>query len=239
MYYTARPQTNRVTGETVYVPAIVERESSVTLDQIIARCIDRGLIMAIKKNAAKQVAEAIALQMYEEFKSGRGVKFGTYFYARMYLDGTTDANGRLVAGRNGVNVRFTNGEDFKLALSDFTWQNVKGDEVPKGEFLISDMDGAVRGQLQSGVSILFNGVNFYKEGDLGTKVSIYAVVDDVVSDTPTAEVTTFAGKGPNLLEFAYPAGLPAGARYLFVPSRSADGENWIIGIGKQADVLGE
>ena len=83
-----RPRASRG-GGTLYLPAIVEREEAVPLDVIIERAIDRGLIAGIKPSAAKQIADAIAQQMYEEFKAGRGVKFGNYFYARLYLDGTS------------------------------------------------------------------------------------------------------------------------------------------------------
>ena len=70
LFYEVRPQTNRATGDTIYVPAIVERDESIPLDEIIIRAIDRGLIAGLKPSAAKQVADAIALQMYEEFRQG-------------------------------------------------------------------------------------------------------------------------------------------------------------------------
>ena len=92
LFYDVRVQTSRVTGGTLYLPAIVEREEAVPLDVIIERAIDRGLIAGIKPSAAKQIADAIAQQMYEEFRAGRGVKFGNYFYARLYLDGTSDSD---------------------------------------------------------------------------------------------------------------------------------------------------
>ena len=69
LFYDVRVQTSRVTGGTLYLPAIVEREEAVPLDVIIERAIDRGLIAGIKPSAAKQIADAIAQQMYEEFKA--------------------------------------------------------------------------------------------------------------------------------------------------------------------------
>ena len=44
LFYEVRPQANRATGGTILVPAIVEREEAVPLDEIIRRAIDRGLI---------------------------------------------------------------------------------------------------------------------------------------------------------------------------------------------------
>ena len=93
LFYEVRQHQNRITGAPVYVPAIVEREPAVPLDEIIRRAIDRGLIAGLKASAAKQVADAIAQQMYDEFVQGRGVKFGNYFYARLYLSGTSNADG--------------------------------------------------------------------------------------------------------------------------------------------------
>ena len=144
LFYDVRVQTSRVTGGTLYLPAIVEREEAVPLDTIIERAIDRGLIAGIKPSAAKQIADAIAQQMYEEFKAGRGVKFANYFYARLYLDGKSDASGKLTSA-NGINVRFANGTGFKLTMDMFSFSNVNGGDIPGTDFLISEADGAERG----------------------------------------------------------------------------------------------
>ena len=239
IFYEVRPQVNRSTGETIYVPAIVEREASIPLDEIILRAIDRGLIAGLKPSAAKQVADAIALQMYEEFRQGRGVKFGIYFYARLYLDGTTDADGRLSEGKNSVNVRFSNGTAFKLTMDMFSFSNIAGGDIPGTDFVISDVDGAQRGQMVQNASILLNGVNLYKDGDLGTKVEMFEIDETTgaIAGTASATVTEFRGKGPNLLQFAYPQGLTLGKKYQVVPSRSADGSLWYNGSGKPATVV--
>ena len=237
LFYEVRQQTLR-SGEIVFVPAIVDREPSIPLDEIIIRAIDRGLIAGLKPSAAKQVADAIALQMYDEFRQGRGVKFGTYFYARLYLDGTTDANGRLSADKNRINVRFSNGTSFRMSLDMFSWSNVEGGDIPGTDFLISDVDGAQRGQLKPNAAIMLNGVNLYKEDDLGTKVVFYAVLaDGAVADEPTAEITSFTSRGPNLLTFAWVAALEVGKTYMAVPSRSADGDRWFEGTGKTCSVV--
>ena len=239
LFYDVRVQTSRVTGGTLYLPAIVEREEAVPLDVIIERAIDRGLIAGIKPSAAKQIADAIAQQMYEEFKQGRGVKFGNYFYARLYLDGTTDADGRLSAAKNGINVRFSNGTAFRLTLDMFSFSNIAGGDIPGTDFLISDVDGAQRNQLIANENILDNGVNLYYEGDVGTKVSFFEVnaVTGEIADTATAEVTEFRAKGPNLLEFALPVALVTGKTYYAQPSRSADGERWYTGTGKNVTIV--
>ena len=215
LFYEVRPQTNRATGATVLVPAIVDREQAIPLDEIIRRAIDRGLIAGIKPSAAEQVADAVAQQMYEEFRQGRSVKFGNYFYARLYLDGTSDSDGRLTAA-NGVNVRFVNGAGF----------------------LISEADGAERGLLVPGANVILNGVNLWMDGDAATRVAFFLVDDESgeAADVPTAEITDFATKGPNALKFAWADALEAGRTYLAVPSRSADGERWFTGTGRTAKV---
>ena len=237
LFYDVRVQTSRVTGGTLYLPAIVEREEAVPLDVIIERAIDRGLIAGIKPSAAKQIADAIAQQMYEEFKAGRGVKFGNYFYARLYLDGTSDSDGKLTSA-NGINVRFANGTGFRLTMDMFSFSNVNGGDIPGTDFLISEADGAERGLLIPDENVILNGVNLSKEGDAGTKVSFFWIDPETgeVDDEPTAVVTNFATKGPNALKFAWPSALEQGKAYFAVPSRSDDGELWFTGSGKSATV---
>jgi hypothetical protein len=237
IFYEVRPQVNRATGATILVPAIVEREQAVPLDEIIRRAIDRGYIAGVKENYASQIAEAVAQQMYEEFKAGRGVKFSSYFYARLYLDGTTDASGNLTA-KNGINVRFVNGQSFKLSMDQFSFSNVNGGDIPNTDFLISDVDGAERGVLVPGQGVMLNGSNLYKTNDAGTKVAFYAIDAEtgVASDVATATVTAFTSRGPNLLAFAWPSELEDGHEYLAIPSRSVDGEVWFTGAGKAVRV---
>ena len=237
LYYTVRAQVNRSTGQTILVPSIVDRDPAVTLDEIIADAIDRGLIAGIKPSAATQIAEAIAQQMYEEFKAGRGVKFGNYFYCRLYLDGVSDSDGKLTDA-NGINVRFVNGAAFKLTMDMFSFSNVNGGDIPGTDFLISEADGAERGVLITGENVILNGVNLWRDGDAGTKVGFYGIdpATGEVADEPTAEVTGFETKGPNALKFAWPSDLAQGESYMAVPSRSADGERWFTGTGKTVTV---
>ena len=237
LFYDVRVQTSRVTGGTLYLPAIVEREEAVPLDVIIERAIDRGLIAGIKPSAAKQIADAIAQQMYEEFRAGRGVKFANYFYARLYLDGTSDSDGKLTSA-NSINVRFVNGTGFKLTMDMFSFSNVNGGDIPGTDFLISEADGAERGVLIPNENVILNGVNLWRDGDAGTKVGFYGIdpVTGEISGDPAAEVTSFETKGPNALKFAWPSALAQGASYMAVPSRSADGERWFTGTGKTVTV---
>ena len=237
IFYEVRPQANRTTGDTILVPAIVEREPGIPLDEIIRRAIDRGLIAGVTPTYAQQIAEAIAQQMYEEFKAGHGVKFGSYFYARLYLDGTSDASGNLTS-KNGINVRFVNGNSFKLDRDMFSFSNVNGGDIPGVEFVISDADGAQRGLLIENKPIMVNGVNLYAEGDVGTRVEI-AEYNPATGESGAVVglATEFTGRGPNMLVFAWIETLDAGEDYIAIPSRSKDGENWLTGAGKPFKVV--
>jgi len=228
MTYTVRQQPNRATGGVIYVPSITDRDESVPLDEIVTRAIDRNLIAGLKTNAAKSVADGVAKQMFAELKNGNGVKFGDYFYARVYLDGTTDGNGTLVEGRNGINVRLYKGEGFKLSLKDFTWQNADGGNIPGIDYLISDIDGAVRDLLKAGAVVLLNGTALCGDADDSQAVVFTQVLEaGDEGDPQVVEVTDFIAKGPNLLSFAWPAELVAGRAYKVQAQRLRGGAKYV------------
>ena len=115
------------------------------------------------------------------------------------------------------------------------------DDEPRGgrdHAEVRDGDGAERGVLKPNASIMLNGVNLFKTDDAGTKVTFYEInpVTGEAAPEPTAEVTAFTSRGPNMLVFAWVDTLVSGRKYLAVPSRSADGEVWFTGAGKEASV---
>ena len=71
------------------------------------------------------------------------MKFGNYYYARLYLDGTSDSDGKLT-NANSVNVRFVNGAGFKLTMDMFSFSNVNGGDIPGTDFLISEAVGQTK-----------------------------------------------------------------------------------------------
>jgi hypothetical protein len=87
--YVVRTTENAITHQTQTVPVVVNRREPVDLVDVVANCIDRNLILGAKPTAAQGIAEGIAEQLAAEFKKGNGVKFGKYFYGRLYLDGTS------------------------------------------------------------------------------------------------------------------------------------------------------
>ena len=238
IYYKVVAYTHPVTGEAVYRPQIVAREQTIPLDEIIRRAIDRGLIAGLKPSAAVQIANAICQQMYEEFVRGRGIKFGSYFYARLYLDGPTDADGRLTDA-NSINVRFQNGVAFRLTRDMFSFSNVEESDIPKLEFLLSSEDNAERDYLIRGAAVQLNGVNLFREGDAASKAECFEIDPEtgVADDTPVATVTSFTFRGPNQLVCDWVAALDVGKRYRVVPSRSADGTRWFTGQSHECTVV--
>ena len=210
--YTVKQLPNRATGGVLYVPAIVERDETIPLDEIIIRAIDRGLIAGIKPTAAKSIANAIALQMYEELSNGRGVKFGNYFSARVYLDGTSDGNGTLLAIRNRVKVKLFPGTGFKLSLDSFSWNFTQGGNIPKVDWYISDAQEAERNLLQSGCTVQIMGQDLSSDRDAAKKVTFTEKVEE--GQTPqVVEVTGFTFVGPDMVTFAWPASLVTGKEY--------------------------
>ena len=211
--YTVR--TTRAPGEArdTVVPVIVERLSPVELETVVENCIDRGLVAGLKPTAAHGIAEGVAAQIAREFSLGRGVQFGQYFYGRPYLSGTVDANGRLTGG-NRINVRLYKGAEFKLALEDFSFTFDGAGDAVKVDFLLSDADGAVRGELVENAPLKLNGRNLYAAGD--TDRVLFAEVGGAAE----VEVSAFTAQGADLLAFAWPSGLAVGKSYRVMVERT-------------------
>jgi len=229
LYYEVRQTVSPTTGQPIFWPAIIDRDQSITLEDVIRNAIDRGVIAGLKVSAAKQIADAVCQQMYEEFKGARGVKFGNYFYARLYLDGQSDDTGKLTKD-NHINVRFVNGAGFKLDRSDFSLEFANSDVIPSLQFLINDADGAERDML-SNDAIMVNGKNLYAADDTATHLAFYAVDAETgaVSPTPELEVAGFSSRGPNLLVFTPEHQIAAG-KYMVRATRTLiDGKTYESG----------
>lgn len=168
--YVVRQVPNRLTGGVVYVPAIIDRGEAIPLAEVVRRAIDRNLIAGLKTSAAKSIAEGVATQMREEFLDGRGVKFGDFFYARLYLDGKSDADGTLT-DKNRVNVRLYKGKAFDLSLDSFEWTFV-GEQAPAIEFVISDCANARRGEIVKGKTLLVVGTRLAFDPAKGDTASL-------------------------------------------------------------------
>ena len=208
----------------VLVPAIVERPDTLSLQQVVFNAIDTGRIAGLKTGAARNIAEGIADQMYQEFLRGNSIAFGKYFYASLYLDGTVGADGSLTDD-NKVNVRLKQGPDFKVARRDFNWVNIASDKTPKVEFVISAAAGAVRSQLVTGQAIMLNGLRF---GDDTTALAVSASY--TVGETTTTVTPRISSCGENLIALTWPQEfneLAAGQEIDFTVTRTVDEETLV------------
>ena len=194
-------QRNPATGGTIYVPTIVERDQTVDLESLIESAADRGVIVGIKPAAGKSVANALGEQMYAEFRAGRSIRFGEYFYGKLYLDGQCGPDGRLDDG-NGINIRLVKGPKFRIPFDSFQYQNIDSDLVPKLDFVVSDCAGAERNTPVTGEVLLVNGSRL--EGNNMTSTVEFWQVDSsgqIVGDRADYSFSNFIAHGPNLLSF--------------------------------------
>jgi len=192
---------NRALGRTIYVPTIVDRGQTVPLETVIERAIDRGLIVGIKPTAATSIAQGLGKQMYAEFSNGRGIKFGDYFYGRLYLGGTCGADGKL-SPKNEINVRLMPGKGYRVKYGDFTYQNVESALVPTLDFVISDTAGAVRNKPVIDATLFVNGTKLVGEGTT-TTIEFWAVdsTGEITGDEPAYTYDTFTVAGESLIAF--------------------------------------
>jgi hypothetical protein len=212
--YTVR--TTRAPGETTdtWTPMIVDRLQPTGLEAVIEKCIDRGLITGIKTTAAKTIADGVAEQLAYEFKQGRGIQFGQYFYGRPYLSGQVDANGRLMSD-NSIDVRLYKGAAFKLSRDDFSLSFIEGGNNPTISFVICAVDGKQRGEVVQGSNVKLNGKMLYGAGDT---VKVKFAAED--GESAAVEVSNFTAVSTELLAFVCPCALVAGKRYLVSVERT-------------------
>jgi hypothetical protein len=115
--------------KTLFVPAIVDRSDPLSLAQVVYNAIDTGRIAGLKTNAARGIAEGICDQIYQELLRGNSIAFGKYFYVSLFLSGTVADAAASLTSANTVNVRLRQGNDFRVALGDFSWTNVANDKT--------------------------------------------------------------------------------------------------------------
>jgi hypothetical protein len=201
---------------TLYVPHIVERNQTSSLEDVVYRAIDRGLIAGLKTSAAEAIATGVLRQLGEELNAARGVDFGDFFKVRAYLDGTVEGLLGHLTAENKLNTRFLAGKELKLSRDAFSFRNVlETGDLP----YIDDVQGvyAEAGQVRIGEPVQLVG-SMLKLGS-GDRIEIYKVEDDG-SLTVTGTVTS-AGLSQNTdLVVAFSAGsafdgLPEGQKVAF------------------------
>jgi len=228
--FEVRAQRDPVNNVTIYVPAIVDRSAAKSLATVIENAIDRGLIVGVKPSAANGIATGLCEQLFKEFKDGNAVNFDGYFYGRLYLDGTVNADGRITS-ENSINIRLVKGAKWALATNDFSFTNIADDKTPNVEFLISACTGAVRGKLIKEQAILVNGSTF---GDDAEHVSAKFVFED-----GTEVVGSVTSCGENLIAVAWPgamSGVADGTEVSLTVTRT-EGEMEYVSMPKTATIV--
>ena len=187
---------------TNFVPFIVEREEAATLEELVYNAIDTGRIAGVKPSAAGSIADALCEMIGATLNSGRGVKFGPYFYVRLYLTGTLDPANPVLTDDNQIRTRLIAGSGLRLNRTDFDWESTEIGDAPNVEKLLADVTDAVDGEIVRGSGINLVGSNLKITG-ASTAVLSWGEGDDATSvtlGTPTVN-------GDELVKFAWPTAL--------------------------------
>ena len=187
-------------SKSIFVPSIVDRSDPVSLAGVIYNAIDTGRIAGLKTSAARSVAEGICDQIYQELLKGNGIAFGKYFYIRLYLDGTVAGTAAQLTSDNHVNVRITQGSDFRVNLGDFTWTNTANDRSAGVDYVMSAT--GKRGEIAKNNPFDIEGRNF------GTvRSAIKVVLAWTEGDEAKTAEATVTGVGENRVSCGFPQAL--------------------------------
>ncbi len=220
--YINRVQYDRINNKRIFVPTIVDRGAPAPLEAVIESAIDRGLVVGVKANAARAIAEGIAEELYHMFCLGRGIQFGQYFYGQLFLGGTSDSADAQIGPDNQINVRLYKGNGFKLRTEDFAWHLVGSENFPRVDFVLANDEGAVRGEIRRHSSIAINGDN------LAEATCALSWKDGEEVRTAAA---TISARGANLLVIDWPAefsGIADGTEVTFTVAKTADGKEYAV-----------
>lgn len=220
MKFTVRPQQDpKDATKSVFVPAIVDRADPLSLATVVHHAIDTGRIAGLKTSAAKGIANGICDQIYQELLNGKSIAFEKYFYISLFLGGTVADATATLTDDNPVNVRIRQGNDFRVALDDYTWSNTVNDLSAKIEYVTS-ADG-VRGEIKKGATNFLDGTGF---GDTAEGLKVTIVYDE---DTYEGTITSV---GPNRLGFTLPASMdtiPAGSEVSVMVTKTVDETDYV------------
>ena len=226
LQYKVNTLVNPLTQEKIYTPMLTDRAPAVPLETVVRNAKEKGYLPGLKDISAKALAEGVLSAFKDTLADGKNVKFGDYFYAKLALNGSCDGAGRLTK-QNGVNVRFRQGELIKVDIDDFELQNLDLPLVPNLDYLLNDLDGAVRNVIKIDSQGKINVLGAKLTGD-GTTASLEVWnVNEYDEPTGSAAVSTgtpLTGGGPNLLMYNFPTGLEANKKYAaFAVRTTTDG----------------
>ena len=172
----------------IYVPTIVDRQQVYDLTDIAYQAIDTGRIPGLKTSAAESIGRGLLEQIGVILQNGSGVKFGEFFRASFYLDGTVKSMDANLTAANALNVRIQSGTGLKLNRNDFTFRNVleTGDE-PVIDDVFSDVAGAVSGQVKKNSPIVVYGSSLKMGAGDSAQITWF---EDDGGETPTEHSLT-------------------------------------------------
>ena len=190
------------TDEPIAIPVIADRNDAISLAELVYRAIDRGRIAGPKLTAAQPIADALCDEIGATLVSGRGVKFGEYFYVRNYLTGKVNGRGAELTGENTISTRLIAGPELKLERTDFKWEFAGGDTgMPSISQILADMDGAKKDEIVKTKAFYVYGENIDVRGE--SRVTLTWGEGEEATTINIAPTMT----GPNQLKFAWPAAL--------------------------------
>ena len=219
LQYKVNTVVNPLTQEKVYTPMLTDRAPAVSLETVVKSAKDKGYLPGLKDVSAKALAEGVLSSLKDTLAAGTNVKFGDYFYAKLALNGKCDGAGRL-SKQNGINVRFRQGELIKVDIDDFELQNLDTPLIPTLDYLLNDLDAALRNVMKESQDFLAIGAKLVGEGTT-TKLEVWNVdADGVPTGTDPVDVeSVIQSGGPNMLRFTYPANIQVGGRYAAIICR--------------------
>jgi len=218
-------------GHEYTYPAIVEREATLTLKDVIEHAIDTGRIVGLKGTAAETIEQAVLLQIDAELEAGNSVKFEDYFRIQLYLDGQTDANGTLT-DENKIVPRFINGSQLGITRELYTLEYADGAECPNVTEVKSANNAVPDWTVQGQDDVLVMGTHF-TTGNPAEELAVVFAPENGGEEVRVPEMVTTA---PDVLRIHRPAGLEVGKYKVRVERTDGDSSKVYPSNGKTVTV---
>ncbi|MBR1920391.1 MAG: hypothetical protein IJ829_00135, partial [Kiritimatiellae bacterium] len=170
---------DRENGAPIFVPRITDRDSAVSLAEVVADAIDRSLIVGMKREAAESVANGILTQLGKVLNAGKSVIFGDYFRTALMLEGTVDSMIDSLDSDNSLKVSIIPGKAYKLDRENFAFENVYvAGETPELAAVLSEDDAMGEGELQTDAHTILQGKHLALDFAKSDYVAFWNVTED-------------------------------------------------------------
>lgn len=195
--YTVVNGRNPRTSEPLLYPKVTGRVI-VDTDASIDYCQKNGYIRGQTEDL-KGTINGYLQGVQAQVKEGKAINMGEWFRVQGELRGRLDEDASLDMSKNEYHMNLTALKDWKVPADTFEWENVTDTGAkPRIDFILSDIAGAVRGQIKKGQVIAVNGTNLTMgAGDTATIAWMEEETEHTLTVTPTTN-------GENLLKFSWP-----------------------------------